>query len=189
MEDLHAIWGGIMKNAIRLLGLLCTFIMFGTGIWAGLPPTPPLPPQAQPAVAQAQAPAQQVQTQPKTTVKISNNSGYNVTITYHYYKIPENNPTRSSAIIEKGASTTLELLPNTPFSFALTAEGAKSPDVQVNSGDFTSGSYDIKPPATPLVIPVLRPTIVTPAPPPPAPAPVPTAQPGQPIPPTPPAKS
>lgn len=172
-----------MKYTIRVLGISCTIIL-SSWILAGGPATPPPSLQAQPTPA----PVAQASAQPKTTVKIANNSGYNAIITYHYYKIPENNPTHSSATLEKGGTTTppLELLPNTSFSFSLSAEGIKSPDVQVNPGEFASGFYEIKPPAAPLIIPVIRPAVIAPAA--PAPAPVAAMPQPQPTPPTPPAK-
>ena len=140
-----------MKYAIYFLEISCAIIL-STWVLAGQPTTPsPVPQQQQkPAPAQPAAPAQ-----PKTAVKVSNNSGYNATITYHYFKIPENNPTRSSTILEKGATAFLELLPNTSFSFSLTADGVKSPDVQINPGEYSSGFYEIKAPASPLIIPQL----------------------------------
>lgn len=152
--------------------------LLGTSLNAGQPAstTPPQPTMTQSA---PQAPA--VPTEPKTTVKISNQSGYNATVTFHYYKIPENSNSTSSVVVENKGSKTIEVLPNTQFSYSVTLESTKSPDVQVNPGDYSSGFYEIRPPATPLLI--MRPPV--PAPVAPAPMPAPAPAPTLPTPPAP----
>lgn len=136
-------------RALCLLGL--SFL--GIGLNAGQPAIVTLPPSTVTPPTPQQAP-----TEPKTTVKLSNQSGYSATVTYHYYKIPETSKSTSSLVIENKGTGSIDLLPNTQFSYALTSEGAKSPDTQVNTGDYSSGFYEIKPPATPFIVPIRIPT-------------------------------
>lgn len=148
---------------MKILYAICALVELGAfniGLAAGQPPisTPP---------AQVAAPQQAQQAAAKVSVKIMNRSGtptppgYNATITYHYYLVPEKSDSKASVIVPVDRETTIDLFPNTSFSYSLTSEGIKTADIQVNPGEYTSGSYEIRPPATPLIIQVARSTTRT----------------------------
>ncbi len=149
---------------MKILYAICALLELGAfsmGLAAGQPPVPPA--QVPPAQAAASQQAQQA-APAKVSVKVINHSrtqnapGYNATITYHYYLVPEKSDSKASVILPVDRDTTLDLFPNTPFSYALTSESAKTADIQVNPGEYASGSYEIRPPAAPLVIQVARST-------------------------------
>lgn len=145
---------------MKILYAICALLELGAfsmGLTAGQSTTTPSAQTAVPQQAQPVAPA-------KVSVKIMNRSGtptppgYNATITYHYYLVPEKSDSKASVIVPVDRETTIDLFPNTSFSYSLTSEGIKTADIQVNPGEYASGSYEIRPPATPLIIRVARST-------------------------------